>query len=420
MTTHIYHFTIPLFITISSLCYAMNKELNISPAEIITTIPTTNRSQSFCLPKAVIFLSNETIATLENDICYLYNFHQKIKPPTRMANTTIQTIAKHPKKPLLALLCKSVDFVNNDILTLHDTSTGNQISRIDEAHLNGPIIFDSSNETFIICTALNTLNIYNYNGTLSAIIHLNPMRHGHLYMAFNPIKQEGIMIEDNSRLMLLKPDRNSFSIEKFFEFSRDVVMLDCKYNYNGSLIAFNDSIYKCRIFDRTSKKLTSLIIPDTNNIGGTNETVHGMAFHPARSILATFSLIDSNKNKSKNKKKKETTYTLIRYWDALTQKIIISTYLAEHTEQSSINHSIFGFSTNRINFSPDGTQLIIALINKYIVLKAPFDIVYQPGTKNKCILTWLILKNYFYNGRDFLPSDIRRILIYNLLALSKF
>src|SRR4030095_13739087 len=390
MTKHIYHFTIALFITISSLCYAMNKELNISPAEIITTIPIKKQSQSFCLPKAVICLSNETIAMLENNICYFYNFNQKIKIPTTIANTTIQTIAKHPTKPLLALLYNKS--VNSTILILHDIATGNQISRIDEANLFGPIIFNSSNETFIIRKGFNDLNIYNYNGTLSAIINLNRIYYNHLYMAFNPIKQEGIMIRDTYKIMLLQPYRNSFAIKDFLELPRDKGLLDCKYNHDGSRIALGSIAHKCHILDPTSKKLTSLSIPDTNNISGTNETFHGMAFHPTSSILATFSLIDSNKNK-----KQTTTYLLIRYWNAITQKIIVSTHLAEHNEQPPIDHYIFGFSTNRINFSCDGTQLIIALINKYIVLKVPFDALYQLGTKNKCILTWWILKNYFYN-----------------------
>jgi hypothetical protein len=390
----------------------MNKEFNISHAEIITTIPIKNQFQLFYLPKTVIYLSNDTIAMVENKICYFHNVHPTIKPPTRKANTTIRAIAKHPTKPLLALLYESV---NNRILTLHDISTGKQISQINEAMLDGPIIFNSSNETFILRKGYDTLNIYNYNGTLSAIIRLNPICYSHLYMALNPRKQEGIMIRDSCKIMLLKPNRNSFSIKEFLEFPPNQSILDCKYNHDGSLIALG-SAHTCHILNLTSKKIISLFVPDANNIGSTNEIFHGMAFHPTCPILATFSLVDLSKNKSK----KETTYTLIRYWDVITLKIIVSTHLAENDEQPSINHHIFGFSTNRINFSHDGTQLIIALINKYIALKVPFDILYQPGTRNKCILMSCILRAYLYNSRDILPYDIRRILIYNLLALSKF
>lgn len=107
----------------------------------------------------------------------------------------------------------------------------------------------------------------------------------------------------------------------------------------------------------------------------------------------------------------------ILYWNTLTQQPITATKFNEPKDEGSNLLAIHSEDYHRIDFSHDGTKLVVALEDKCLILQVPFEgfcnTVCKLGTKNKCILPFWALRN----NQHQLPQDIMQLLIENIIQL---
>jgi len=115
-------------------------------------------------------------------------------------------------------------------------------------------------------------------------------------------------------------------------------------------------------------------------------------------ILATLSIIKLKKEHAK--------FYIIKYWDIATQKCIYTAKVVKKEKES------WAVSSDRdLSFSPDGTELMIVLEDKCMIVPVPFE-VYK---KKAIFITW-ILKNYQYNNPE-IPHDVIQYIMTTLYQI---
>jgi hypothetical protein len=101
----------------------------------------------------------------------------------------------------------------------------------------------------------------------------------------------------------------------------------------------------------------------------------------------------------------------IRYWDAITQKIIDTTTFEAQTR------IVYEFT-----FSPDGKEIVIACDDGVRIERVPFfKIMYEANTKEKCSYILGVLKQYAiqHDLSQIIPAEIIKLLVSTYLATCK-
>jgi len=259
-------------------------------------------------------------------------------------------------------------------------------------------VFGSIDDTILIGNKIKDVYSFNYKDKSHTYKkYVLPSIPYDMNLRYHPTKPECIVTPDrNSKLNILQFDKEPLIKKSVFIPS---TVVTSKYSYDGSLIAIHQ-VNRCSILNPQCEWKESI---DTNN----NQYAYGMAFHPTSLILATLHFSSTSPN------------GIICYLHAKNNQLITSTALSLSDNESCRND---GIHDERMDFSHDGTKLLVALHNKCLELKVPFDVLldehYQPGTQYKCLLALWALKGYTCNGN--LPQEIKYQLIQYLLATSKF
>lgn len=150
-------------------------------------------------------------------------------------------------------------------------------------------------------------------------------------------------------------------------------IIDVTYSPNGEFIAVNDHDHGCFIYNRKTKESTYLK-------NGYNKHCVAMTFHPQLAILAL--LMTNN---------------AIQYWNYKTKRIVASRV---HTVRNHIRSIPI---TQRLHFSPNGKQLIVAFNDRCTVLRAP---------QNN------IIQQYWLFKKMGLPRDLIKIIFGKMISFS--
>jgi len=367
-----------------------------TPAHILATITAMKQ------PQSVICFPNNIVAIAGEDGCKVCEF----SPNTKTINVNnnfpkhYKGIAAHPNKKMLAFYSNN-STTSNTTLAIYDVATTIKLWDTSTKLLGHPIFIPMTNE-IVTCAARSDLQSFNRNtnSPLSKILDLPGNKSSY---TSHPKEKELLFITDNNVITILRymQSRLIFSTKENIAF--------CKYSPDGLLIAVNHGENGCSILDPSignhkeigdsflNPKVGSykwLIDNDKNKPQCT-----AMAFHPTTSTLATLSMHGGT----------------IYYWNFTTQQLITTTSLTVAEEECNFISPEYPLN-QRLDFSCDGTQLIVALNDKCLILEVPFKIF-----KDKCIFIYWLLKNYQRNQIfHTIPDDIIALLMHNLLETSNF
>jgi hypothetical protein len=389
-------YSINLFVTahllIAASCTAMENKVSVSEPKIITELGTIKK------PYSLICLSNNTVAIAGEKGCSIYDYSTNKEIITLQKNTdptNFPYIAAHPNKQLLAIHSEQT-------LTIYETKTSTIIGKIKSAFFKGSPVFNPINDTVLINNGQHIVDSFDYTTNFCTSISVKNANNATL-AAFHPTKEECLLISDKfSNSKILQCAKKPIVKKKVPTGSYNPVCnhsIGYQYNFDGSFIAFHNPEGNCYIFED----------PISTHLSYNDYTSsYGVTFHPNSFILATLLF-------------KPSWYfqMCICYWNAKTKKLIAATPL-KIKEPVTVSDWPRPISTQCIDFSLDGTKVIIALRNKCLVLEVPLDALYQPKTKDKYLFTYCLLKKYQCNQDYTIPNEIIHIMMQYLLEVSKY
>ena len=175
----------------------------------------------------------------------------------------------------------------------------------------------------------------------------------------HPTKKEFLYPSGRREISITEP--NSFNYNQTITSPENDYITHAIYNPDATVIAINDLYEKCCIYE-VKNSLLHLLEPPCPSIFYTS-----MAFHPHRNILAL--LTDKG---------------AVHYWNYVRKKRIAITdnYLQPNNDA---DETIYIAHTKRLDFSPDGKHLAIALSTGYWILTVPC---------NNVAMIYYALKNY--------------------------
>lgn len=162
----------------------------------------------------------------------------------------------------------------------------------------------------------------------------------------------------------------------------------CEYNSNASIIACGNSTSLYIVYPDIKKKY---LIPKKC----TDYWWDCIAFHPNGSILTTLSSPNS----------------ILCHWDVQTRQPIDEISLSPETDH---------LKNRSLCLSPDGTELMIMLLSKCIIVPISFDVLYPPSTQKKLCYLLFLLKNYTPHSETVLPKDIITLLMLTILTAFRY
>ena len=363
-------------------------------------------------PRSMQCLHNNIVAIVEKKQCSIYNYSTNSIINTLNYDTDAIHTAAHPYKTLLAIGSKKD---NTNTIQLHDTIT-NQIlwqhtatncnSEPFFSHINNDAIFLSNQEAY----AIHSFN-YKNNRRKSYPLYAHTSAATIKCIITNPTQPEFTLFTKNlDDIKILRYNKRIDSIITKNTYStadwKSGEITDGCYSPDGSILAYNHAYLGIFTIDFKENLRDKLI-----DYQKKKTKFCAMIFNPTSFILAVFSIpvmLHSNPMKA-----------FITYFNPKQQTILIQTELTICIDD--ISPYIFRLDPNRcIDFAPDGTQLIVALYKRCLILKVPFNALYLPGTKNKCISACFALRNYFNNNNEQFPQDIKHLLIDYLLDVCKY
>jgi WD40 repeat protein len=163
----------------------------------------------------------------------------------------------------------------------------------------------------------------------------------------------------------------------------------CQFNRDGSLLMIGE---KHRFYAK-SKDGTELDI-----IFEQQRALHDVIFHKNGKILISLSQPDNE----------------LSFWDIPANRspfpkpiFSMSCSSSKDNPPAERRHMHSYLSCNR-----SGKDLLVVLSNECLVIPVPFEAIYEPDTKDKCILSYLVLQEY-------LPKDLLHMFIAKLLKVHK-
>jgi hypothetical protein len=177
---------------------------------------------------------------------------------------------------------------------------------------------------------------------------------------------------------------------------------DMEYSPNGSFLAAY-TVARIVVVDPTTETFRYIAAEE-------NTRFENALFHPHSSVLAAI----SNHYKKK--------FFTINYWDIKKQPQQI--YSLTYSTQPLVAQMSLDLPDNHSNcdvhFSPDGTKLIIAPIDKKcIILNVPFEVIYEDITKEKLLYLLFLINNIKPQIDCEIPRDVTQLIAKTLLTTYK-
>jgi WD40 repeat protein len=382
-----YYRIVIIVIHIGQLCFTMENPQQENLISTINTIPQ---------PQFVICFSHNIVALAGKKECHIYQFfdskkfshYQEIK--RIKSNKDIVSIAKHPHKPLLAIL--SQKNIHQKYLKIYDVMTGKKIAQLSPSDLQNPqnflqkpIIFCPHDDTIIIRCNKEQLCIFDYNEHENDIY--NPQKNdlNNLQIAFNPKQEKHIIYHD------LKIELHS-SISLFASpLTKPIstkLINAIIHSSDGSLALLNCFTKGFYIYETNTHNMIEYNSQTENN---------ALSISPINFILATI---------SKNK--------CVLFWNIKQPNSLLARINLTKRDEHSF------FYPHIIDFFCDGTKLFLVQKNKYLILETPFDALYVPGSKSKCIFVLYILQYCCDCENNPLPIDMKRVILHYFLNCYKY
>lgn len=406
MTKHFY-IAIALFFTASQQCSAMKKT---SYPAVLTEITKQDKQKlkSALWFKSALWVDNNVVALLTTDGCSLYNTttNKEVKKLTDAPtySSGLQCIFMSRNKKHLGIMhdfnLDIYDTKEDKIIYTHwllksCTIYGEKIQK------QWPDIpaFNPADDTIFMPVhndeSIESIIALNYKNKKQTTYLLQCNAGGLLTnIEFHPTKQECIFHINGDKTQILQFDKDPL-IKQQIAANEDLTGIN-KYSPDGSLIAVRCLAKGCLIIDTMTDTQNFLI--DTQD-----SRPVAMVFHPTSSILAILPSVGN----------------YIRYWNAKTREQITATHFPSIVFEYDRSFN----SNQRLDFSPDGTKIILTLDDQCFVLKVPFEVladnVYDIGTKEKCAFTFWAMKQFIHDDK-LLPEDVTKLLTYTLLAASKY
>jgi len=355
-------------------CFAMENKPNKTPANIIHTIDTIKK------PQSVVTFQGDIIAIEGYTECSIYNIAKKQEICRINNNDDIKCIAGHPTKPLLAII--SANNLQQGYLRIYDVVTGDRIAELQKNGLRCPLVFNQTNGTLIVRYLWDTLCIHDCK-TLAEITSSTITTQSVPIIAFSPTTNECAFC--TNRTITIVDTKNNFTPTNKEASIAPNSTTTLIYNPKGSLIC-NTYYSKYYIIDPA-------LTPKAYK-----GNFKAIAMNPTNLILAGFSVENA----------------CIDYINTQNNgQILASTNL----KNFNIAHLCHG---QYIQFFSDGKRIIVVGNDKCYVLEVPFDALYQPETKDKCISALWALSKCIDNNNKLLLQDIKNLLIQYLLSTCKY
>jgi len=343
----------------SSFCAINNNKPKPQPAKIIATIAINDAL-------SILSITHNHIAISYPSGCSIWDYSTnkeifQLIQHNKFSN--YQHIALNNNGTKLALSYINVQKPSKNHLSIYNTSTGERILKTTIPNETGKIpVFSTTDDNAILIYALS----------------------------FNTTKKQ--YITPYGSIYTLPTNKLLFNLSSYFTSG--------KYSPSGKLIGLCDMHGSCAIFDTQSQKINYLIEESCSRY----DKIDAIDFDPTNHILAIIPSLGKS----------------IEYWNAETRNLIAISELPE--QYTKIEYSPTTYS--RITFSSNGKEIIIAMKDTCLALQVPFEIfdttlgigAYKLDTKNKC-LSFLSILNQFILVP--IPTDIKRLLIYSFLKISK-
>lgn len=332
-------------------------------------------------PQYVEFLTNDHVAIQDDSGCNIFDIttNTKIK---QISNKRDAHLAVDPKKKKLAL---SLDTT----VTIYDITTHTQ-QNFTQDKVIILSAFSASDKTIFLhphyTSQPQQLIKYNYKNDTTSIFLDYVYEKCCRAIACHPKKNELCIACDIGEITTYNQDTCA-EIQTLTNLHDNIRQPKrfCKYSPNGLFIVlggwtFLNIIDSQSYTHQTLKEATSLYY-------------QAIEFHPNSSVLAVII----------------TSRDCMRYYDIRTLELI-----AQISELSQFYNSIPG--SGKISFSPDGTQSIIAFLDRCVILPVPFEVIYQTDTKQRLPYLLFLLNNFPLNEHN---TDIIPFLMYTLVETFK-
>lgn len=377
------------------------------PANILSTIITKEIIQS------IQCLRNNIIAIVEQKECNIHNSFTNALIKALPYDTDIIHTAVDPQKKLLAICSKKN---NTSKIELYDILSHQIIWQQTANNCHNQPFFSVINNDAIFLLDQQSYALHSFNYKNGSRIQYPLPNHTPLTkrLIANPIKAEFTLLAHNSDdINIFHYDKNKKSIvNKSICTAMDwksEEIIDEHYNFDGSILACYHKILGLILIDPNT-----CLYEDLDSYTKRKTKFYAMTFHPTSFILAVFSiprLLPSNPLQA-----------FLSYWNIKTKTVIAITDLPVCSKDVR-DHTYEVQTGQNIDFSPNGTELFVALYKKCLAIRVPFDVffntIYLPDTKNKCI-SLLFCLNHHPIIKNQLPKELKYFLIYHLFDMCKY
>jgi len=382
-----FHTLLLLAAHISSFCAINNNKPKPLPAKNIATIVINDAL-------SILSITNTRIAISYPDGCSIWDYSTNKKifqliQHNKCSRNQYITLNKDRTKLALSYI-NSTKFTESH-LSIYNTSTGKKIwkTTLSSSTTDSPAFSPTDDDVILIGDFKDGILCFNYtNNTIRK--YPFPFEKTGIFNvpSFNPTKEE--YITSRGSIYTLSTNELLFDLDSYFTSS--------KYSPSGKLIVLCDIHGSCAIFETQSQKINYLIKEPSSCCN----KIDAIDFDQTSRILAIIPSLGKS----------------IEYWNAETRTLIAISELPEQYKKIAYSPT----SCNRITFSPNGKKIVIATGNQCLILQVPFELIYNmeavyiPDTKNKCISLLSILNQFTSVS---IPPDIKRLLIYSFLKISK-
>lgn len=383
MKKNIYFFT-RLLIIVTPLCLAMEKD----------TIPTIHQAKIL-----------QTITAVKNPISTLYlqknneviiigvDKHVVYDTDTNKITTVLAEYEKEHVSTItnINLQKNKIAVIRDTYLKIYEIPQGNIVWQGNVPQFYNQPVFNSSDDMLTIVDHDLNFSAINYKQKNSRGIILNQQ------FTRQQIRFHSIVSHQNTTALTCISCQHIAKIcnnaaTPFYTFrntKKRTYQSTC--NNNGNVFVFNCCDNSVHVVN-TALKTENILIKENDHI------TMVMKFLPNSDILATIT--------TEEKK--------INFWNVRTQKLITTILLDNSYCESSWYRQGNSNYQELMNFSRDGTQLILTDLRQCYVIKTPLDAQYLPDTQKKCIFTFCFL------NRINIPQDVIRYLMFNFLVAHKY
>src|SRR5438445_3192641 len=239
-----------------------------------------------------------------------------------------------------------IAFREENILTFYDKKTGKRSWTASFMRQINPLTLKNNTVFIYDCSSLKS---FNHTQEAVSIVHTDCQiktseEYKNALISCHPQTNTILYCSNDKTLSIAQPD--SDPVVKINLNTNLTLCRGGEYSANGTTIVFGDNDNKYFIYDLLDKNKFAY------ELTADNKKYVAAAFHPFMHFLALL----SHDN-------------VIQYWDYLSRKVVATTRAL--AENILININKYKRPTKRLAFSPDGSQLALALKNKWSVIDVP-------------------------------------------------